>query len=111
MSETSIRKVWMTPELHEALGELAYRQRTTVSDILRDILSDITKNPQPRWLAKLADLDGPKTKSVSLIIDDAAWLAARDAAWPTRMSIAKLVRLHALHRLQAAGIAVAAAVA
>lgn len=89
----SIRKVWMNDELHKQLTDHAWDQRTTPSAIIRDIIHDVAKDPNPKWLAKAEDVEGTVKRSVSVLVPDDEWLAARDATWPHRVSLAKQVRL------------------
>lgn len=108
MTTKSVRKLWMSPNLRTALDELAWRERVTASDIVRELIQDIHKRPNPAYLPKLTDVSDNITRSVSVLVEDVDWERARDAAWPTRISVAKQVRLRLIRRLDRAGITVAA---
>lgn len=98
-----IRKFWMSPQMHRQLTELAYRRRTTVSEIIREKLADIKENPlNPKVMS---DLDAPSIEnSVSVAVDDTLYLGAKDAAYPTRKSLTSLLRRRIMHDLIAEGI-------
>lgn len=98
-----IRKFWMSPKMHKALTEYAYQQRTSVSEIIRQHLADIKKNPiNPK---KMSDMDAPSIEnSVSVAVDDTLYLGAKDAAYPTRRSLTSLLRRRIMHDLIVAGM-------
>lgn len=108
MSNSSIRKVWMNEALHEALEELAWQERITVSDVIRGLINEVAVDPTPEWLDTAKDVEGTVQRSVSVLVDNDDWLAARDATWPTRVSLAKQVRLRLIRMAARKGVVVGA---
>ena len=98
-----IRKFWMSTELRDATQDLAYRERSTLSELVREALADV--RVQPVNSLTMSVNDSPSSKhSVSVAVDDELYFGAKDAAYPTRKSVTSLVRRRLIRRLEEAGM-------
>lgn len=97
-----IRKFWMSPELHAAAMAYASDNRTTISELIRAQLVDITRDPLDDSVMTAAD-ETQVTANVSAAVDDELYFAAKDAAYPTRKSMTSLVRRRLLFILEREG--------
>jgi hypothetical protein len=93
----------MTPRMHQGLTELAWRRRSTASEIIRLHVAAIQKDPLDE---KAMDAeDAPDLKhTVSVAIEDDLYLGAKDAAYPTRNSFTSLLRRRLMFELKREGI-------
>lgn len=97
-----IRKFWMSPALHTAVADYARDNRTTVSELVREALADVQRDPLDE--SAMTAYDEPSSSnSVSAAVDDELYYGAKDAAYPTRKSLTSLVRRRLLHRLEQEG--------
>ena len=98
-----IRKFWMSPELHAAIAAYASDNRTTTSELVREALVDVLRDPLDE--SAMTAYDEPSSSnSVSAAVDDELYYGAKDAAYPTRKSLTSLVRRRLLLRLERAGV-------
>ena len=99
----AIRKFWMSAELQAAAVEYAHSQRTTISQLVRDQLVDIERNPLDP--TRLSDVDAPSSSNhVSVAVEDELYLGAKDSAYPTRHSLTSLVRRRLVKILESEGL-------
>jgi hypothetical protein len=97
-----IRKFWMSHELQEAASAYAWDNRSTLSELIREQLRDIER--QPINMVQMTEYDSPSSSnSVSVAVEDELYLAAKDAAYPTRKSMTSLVRRRLLRILEREG--------
>jgi hypothetical protein len=98
-----IRKFWMSETMHDAASGYARSQRSTLSQLIRDQLVDVQREPLNE--RKMTPYDEPSsTKSVSVAVDDELFYGAKDTAYPTRHSLSSLVRRRILKILETEGL-------
>jgi len=97
-----IRKFWMSPALHVAIAEYAKANRTTISELVREALVDVQRDPRDESVMTAYD-EPSSSNSVSAAVDDELYFGAKDAAYPTRKSLTSLVRRRLLLRLERDG--------
>lgn len=98
-----IRKFWMSSSLHVALAAYASDNRTTISELVREALADVRRDPQDESVMTAYD-EPSSSNSVSAAVDDELYFGAKDAAYPTRKSLTSLVRRRLLLRLERDGM-------
>jgi hypothetical protein len=88
-----IRKMWLDEELREALREHAYQTRTSMGEVVREVIATINDDETLNAEA-LAVADTPGTLAISVEVDDDDWYDARQTAAGLRLALASLVRRH-----------------
>lgn len=96
MTKTGIRKVTIPSAYVEKVKDLAWRNRVSVSQIVREILQEYRDNPG--GFKELPDMEGPPVDTITVYVPSVPWLAARDAAYtygrtPISVIIRKGLRL------------------
>lgn len=89
----------MTPPMVTAVKDLAWRERTSASKIVRDILETIIENPG--LYLEVVDTDQPVPSVFTVYVPDDLWYRARDVAYSQgRMGISTLIRKGLIARLE-----------
>lgn len=101
-SPRPIRKFWMSPDLHAAVAAYASDNRTTISELIREALVDVQRDPRDESVMTAYD-EPSSSNAVSAAVDDELYYGAKDAAYPTRKSLTSLVRRRLLLRLEREG--------
>ncbi len=80
--------------------ELAWEQRVSASQLVREILADYRANP--RAYDALPDMEGPLSDTLTVYVPAEPWLETRDVAYASgRIPVAMVIRKGLLLRLDA----------
>jgi hypothetical protein len=90
-----VRKLTLPIQQMEDLREYAWRHRTTVSAILRDVIQQIAENPNT--FNATPQTHGLNSGTITFYCPDSQWVAAKESAG-TRM-LSQLIRRGANARL------------
>ena len=83
-------KQWMSRELAASVREQAWRDRTTISALVRDVLTDYLENGSE---ANLAPVDVPSHETrLTYKVPDDMWAQVKERASNEGVSIAGLIR-------------------
>lgn len=91
MTATGIRKVTMPSTVVAQVKDLAWRNRVSASQIVRDIIDEYRKDPAS--FKELPDMEGALSETLTIYVPDAPWYAARDIAYVGgRIPISAIIR-------------------
>jgi hypothetical protein len=79
MTATGIRKVTLPSMTVAAVKEMAWRQRVSASQIVRDVIEEYSKDPES--FRALPDMEGALSGTLTIYVPDTPWYAARDIAY------------------------------
>lgn len=103
MTATGIRKVTMPSAVVAQVKDLAWRNRVSASQIVRDIIEEYSANPGV--YKELPDMEGTLSGTLTIYVPDDPWYAARDIAYVGgRTPISVIIRKGLRARLEAAAI-------
>lgn len=87
---TTHKKQWMTSDLAQTVKDYAWRERTTVGAVIRDILTDYDEHGHE---ANLAPIDVPAHEAkVTYRVDDELWERVMKRAESEGVSVAGVIR-------------------
>lgn len=100
MTATGIRKVTMPRGVAEQVKEMAWRNRVSASQMVRDVIEDYRQNPSA--FKELSDMEGTLSGTLTVYVPDDPWYAARDIAYVSgRTPISVIIRKGLRARLEA----------
>lgn len=79
MTATGIRKVTMPSAVVSQVKDMAWRNRVSASQIVRDIIEEYSANPSA--YKELPDMEGSLSGTLTIYVPDDPWYAARDIAY------------------------------
>jgi hypothetical protein len=101
MTATGIRKVSMTPQMVGEVKDFAWRNRTSVSALVREVIEEFLADP--KQFQYLVDTDEQVPSVLTVYVPDDIWLGGRDTAYVHgRMAISAVVRKGLIARMSAA---------
>lgn len=101
MVTTGIRKVSMPPSMVTAVKELAWKERTSVSALVREILQEFEANPKA--FNDVGDTVDRLDAVLTVYVQNDIWYAGRDTAYAHgRIPISVLIRKGLNKRLKQA---------
>lgn len=99
MTATGIRKVTMPPSVVSQVKDMAWRNRISASQVVRDIIQEYSQNPDS--FSALPDMEGALTGTLTVYVPDDPWYAARDIAYVSgRTPISVVIRKGLRARLE-----------
>jgi hypothetical protein len=103
MVTMGIRKVSLPPAMKTQLEDFAWKNRKSVSLVIREILDDYRENPTA--YKSLPDMDGALSSTLTVYVPDSQWMAARDTAYAQgRAALSVVIRKGIRQRLEADAI-------
>jgi hypothetical protein len=100
MVTTGIRKISMPPQMVDNVKDFAWRERTSVSALVREVLEVYLADP--RMYKDVADTDEPVPAVLTVYVPDDIWLDSRDTAYANgRIPISVIIRKGLIARMTA----------
>jgi hypothetical protein len=91
MVTTGIRRISMPPAAKTELEDYAWRNKKSVSLVIREVLDEYRKNPEA--YRALPDMEGALSGRVTAYVPDTPWFAARDLAYTSgRVALSVIIR-------------------
>lgn len=101
MTATGIRKVTMPRGVADKVKDLAWQNRVSASQVVRDVIEDYRRDPSA--FRDLPDMEGALSGTLTVYVPDDPWYAARDTAYISgRTPISVIIRKGLRARLEAA---------
>lgn len=98
MVTTGIRKVSMPPHMVDEVKDFAWRERTSVSALIREILEVYLADP--RAYRDVDDTDEPVPAVLTVYVPEDIWLNGRDTAYVNgRIPISVIIRKGLIARM------------
>jgi hypothetical protein len=99
MTATGIRKVTMPSSVVPLVKEMAWRNRVSASQIVREIIEDFAQNPDV--YRALPEMEGALSGTLTVYVPDEPWYAARDVAYVSgRIPVSVIIRKGLRARLE-----------
>lgn len=100
MVTTGIRKVSMPPQMLADVKDFAWRNRTSVSALVRECLEEYLGNVHAFW--QTPDTDEQVSSVLTVYVPNDTWFAARDQAYANgRIPISVIIRKGLLEKMTA----------
>lgn len=90
MASRGIRKISLTPKLMDEMRDYAWDNRTSVSQVVRDIIGKASDNPT--FFNEWPDDDRGNTKVVTVYVPDDIWLPAKRRAAIEGIAMSSIIR-------------------
>lgn len=101
MTATGIRKISMDPAMVEEVKDYAWRNRTSASRMVRDVLEELNQNPKAFY--EIEDTDQPVPLTLTVYVPDDIWYPARDVAYQHgRVPLSVFIRKGLIARMRGA---------
>lgn len=90
MTSKGIRKINLSRETLDELKEYAWRHRTSISQVIRDILMNIEKDV--KFYQNWHDSIHGNSCTVTVYVPDEVWLPVKEATYWARVSLSSVIR-------------------